>query len=169
MCLVQFVKMYDSVCSMPKNVKWRDGCSFGDKGQGTQTEDIEHHISRHKDFNKIRILPENTREMSVEEYSSLVLPKYISLSDPKPGDPCYLRLRSFPLVVWLHKFNRTKECHEYLYSELLQYHAFRSEEELSRNDEKQCTHNEYIMNEIFVWTQVVNKLLLLLQSFIVKV
>ena len=124
---------------MPKNVKWRDGCSFGDKGQATQTEDTEHHINRHKDFHKILILPENTSEMSVEEYSSLVLPKYISLSDPKPGDPCYLRLRSFPLVVWLHKYNRTKERHEYIYSELLQYHAFRSEEELSRNDEKQCT------------------------------
>ena len=138
MCLMQIVKMYDSVSSVPKNVKWRDGCSFGDKGQATETEDIEHHINRHKDFHKILILPENKCEMSVEEYSSLLLPKYISLSDPKPGEPCYLRLRSFPLVVRLHKFNRTKERHEYLYSEILQYHAFRNEEELCRNDEKQC-------------------------------
>ena len=138
MCLMQFVKMYDSVSSVPKNVKWRHGCSFGDKGQATETEDIEHHINRHKDFHKILIVPENKCDMSVEEYSSLLLPKYISLSDPKPGEPCYLRLRSFPLVVRLHKFNRTKERHEYLYSEVLQYRAFRSEEELCRNDEKQC-------------------------------
>ena len=138
MCLMQFVKMYDSVSSVPKNVKWRDGCSVGDKGQAAEMEDIDHHIKRHRDFHKILILPENKHDMSVKEYSSLLLPKYISLSDPKPGEPCYLRLRSFPLVVRLHKFNRTKEHHEYLSSELLQYHAFRSEEELSRNDEKQC-------------------------------
>ena len=138
MCLMQFVKMYDSVSSVPKNVKWRDGCSCGDKGQATETEDIDYHIKRHRDFHKIIILPENKYDMSVEEYSSILLPKYITLLDPKPGEPCYLKLRSFPLVVRLHKFNHTKERHEYLYSELLQYHAFRSEEELSRHDEKQC-------------------------------
>ena len=135
MCLMQFVKMYDSVSSVPKKVKWKDGCSFG---QATETEDIEHHINRHKDFHKILILPENKCDMSVEEYSNLLLPKYISLLDPKPGEPRYLRLRSFPLIVRLHKFNCTKERHEYLYSELLQYRAFRCEEQLSRNDEKQC-------------------------------
>ena len=135
MCLMQFVKMYDSVSSVPKKVKWKDGCSIG---QATETEDIEHHINRHKDFHKILILPENKCDMSVEEYSNLLLPKYISLLDPKPGEPRYLRLRSFPLVVRLHKFNVTKERHEYLYSELLQYRAFRCESQLSRNDEKQC-------------------------------
>ena len=138
MCLMQFVKMYDSVSSVPKNVKWRDGCSFGDKGQATEMADIDHHMNCHKDFHKILMLPENKCDRSIEEYSSLLLPKYITLSDPRPGEPCYLRLHSFPLVVRLHKFNRTKQRHEYLYSELLQYHAFRSEEELSRNDEKQC-------------------------------
>ena len=76
--------------------------------------------------------------MSVKEFSNLLLPKYISLLNPKPGEPRYLRLRSFPLIVRLHKFNCTKERHEYLYSELLQYRAFRCEEQLSRNDEKQC-------------------------------
>ena len=135
MCLMQFVKMYDSVSSVPKKVKGKDGCSFD---QATETEDIEHHINRHKDFNKILILPENKYDMSVEEYSNLLLPKYITLLDPKPGEPRYLRLRSFPLIVRLHKFNCAKERHEYLYSELLQYRAFRCEEQLSRNDEKQC-------------------------------
>ena len=135
MCLMQFVKMYDSFSSVPKKVKWKDGCSIG---QATETEDIEHHINRHKDFHKILILPESKCDMSVKEYSNLLLPKYISLLDPKPGEPRYLRLRSFPLVVRLHKFNITKERHEYLYSELLQYRAFRCEEQLSRNDEKQC-------------------------------
>ena len=135
MCLMQFVKMYGSVSSVPKKVKWKDGCSFG---QATETEDIEDHINRHKDFHKILILPENKCDMSAKEYSNLLLPKYISLLDPKPDEPRYLRLRSFPLIVRLHKFNRTKERHGYLYSELLQYRAFRCEEQLSRNDEKQC-------------------------------
>ena len=138
MCLMQFVKMYDSVSTVPKNVVWSNGASSGDEGLTTERENIEHQMNRHSDYEKIIIRSDNNIDMSIEEYRSLLLPKYISLADPQPGEPKFMRLRTFPLVVRLHKFNQTKERHEYLYSELLQYRAFRNENELSENNDKMC-------------------------------
>lgn len=76
--------------------------------------------------------------MTDDEYHTLLLPKYLQLSDVQPGEPPFMRLRSFQHVIRMHKFHKTKEYHEYIYSELLQYCPFQSEAELYRNDEVKC-------------------------------
>ena len=135
MCLMQFVKMYESVSSVPKNTTWNDDIS--DKVSPRENLEILED-RRHKDFEKILISPDNKCEMSADEYVDLLLPKHIILRDPEPGESKYMKLRNVSNVVRLHKFNSTKERHEYLYSELLLYRPFMSEEELYRNDEKKC-------------------------------
>ena len=59
--------------------------------------------------------------MTDEQYKNLLLSRYIQISSPLPGEPAYMRLRTHQHVVRLHKYNRTKESHEYIFSELLLY------------------------------------------------
>ena len=60
------------------------------------------------------------------------LPKRITLQGQfYPGEPRYMQLRR-PLVVRYHKFRKTTESHDYLFSELELYHVFQSKEERLR-------------------------------------
>ena len=65
------------------------------------------------------------------------LPKFIKLNDPRPGEPKYMRKRSRQ-VVRMHKINQTKHPHEYYYSELQLYSAFRKESELEPDNFDRC-------------------------------
>ena len=65
------------------------------------------------------------------------LPKFIKLINLKPGEPPFMKLRS-PYVVRFYKINRSKNPHEYIYSELQLYKPFRKEEELYPEDHEAC-------------------------------
>ncbi len=57
------------------------------------------------------------------------LPKRIALKGEfYPGEPRYMKLRR-PLVVRYHKFRKSTESHDYLFSELELFHVFLSEKE----------------------------------------
>ena len=77
-------------------------------------------------------------EMSETQIFDSLLPKYIKIENPTHGEPEHMRLRSFPLVIRLHKFKKENKQLEFVYSELLLYRHFRSEDELHRNDPKRC-------------------------------
>ena len=90
MSLMQFSKMYDSISILPaKAGKLQEGVSLL---RAEPSEDIEKHYDRHRDYDRILIHHENGPNMTVDEYSELLLPKYIELSNCKPGDAKYLRL-----------------------------------------------------------------------------
>ena len=132
---MQFAKMYDPINTLPKKAHLSNGSS---KETAEETEDLELHHNRRKDMTKIIIHHENSKEMGVEEYRSLLLPRYIELSNPQPGEPKFMRLREHPLAIKQHPINRSKHEHEYLYSELLAYRPFRNESELMRSNQQKC-------------------------------
>ena len=133
MCLLQFVKMYETTSVVPKNLDWSDGVCYA---YDLSCDDDFSNVLCHKDFHKIVIKFNNEKDMPREIYERLLLPKYISVENPQPGEPKFLRLRSVPAVVRMHKFSRSEEHHEYIYSELLLYRPFITEDELGENDEK---------------------------------
>ena len=49
-----------------------------------------------------------------------------------------MKLRSFPLVLRMHKFKESKNPHEFFYSELLLYKHWRSEDELREDSFDEC-------------------------------
>ena len=60
------------------------------------------------------------------------LPKRIILQGEfYPGEPRYMQLRR-PLVVRYHKFRKTVESHDFIFSELELFHVFRTEKERAR-------------------------------------
>ena len=62
------------------------------------------------------------------------LPTHICLSK----NLGYMRLRSIPAVLRLHKFREDKNPHEYFFSELLLYRPWRNEAELHPHDLEAC-------------------------------
>ena len=162
MCLMQFVKVYDGMpaSQVPKGVKFLNGVSVvtdhkkelseaenekltkgrkpGEHIVANESEDLEFHLNRYRDFDKIIVTHENDSSMTVEQYRKLLLPKYIEISDPLPGEIQFMRLRKEPKAVRTFNHSKYKQRNEYHYSELLQYRPFRSEDELFENDEKAC-------------------------------
>ena len=65
------------------------------------------------------------------------LPKFIKLTNLKPGEPAFMRLRS-PYIVRFHKTNRTKDPHGYILSQLQLYMPFRKEEDVGVEDYTTC-------------------------------
>ena len=65
------------------------------------------------------------------------LPNVIQLLDPKLGEPRFMRKRSRQ-VVRFHKFNRTKNPHEYHYAQLQMFSPFKQEHELQPDDFEKC-------------------------------
>ena len=65
------------------------------------------------------------------------LPKMIQLREAQPGEPRFMRIRSRNVVRY-HKFNKTKNPHEYYYAQLQMYSPFNSETELEPDDLEKC-------------------------------
>ena len=65
------------------------------------------------------------------------LPNVIQLKDPQPGEPKFMRKRSRQ-VVRFHKFNRTKNPHEYHFAQLQMFFPFKQEEDLQPDDFEKC-------------------------------
>ena len=74
------------------------------------------------------------------------LPKYVKIQDPLPGEPQFVKLRKC-LVARLHKFNRIKNPHEFVYSELQLYYPFHDENMLFPDSLDSC---EALYNEISI-------------------
>ena len=143
MSYLQFAKMYESKNKVGTTMHNR--CS---KELAEPTEDLEKHHQRSKDFHKIIIKHDNRDDMSVDEYKSMLLPRYIELSDPLPGEPKNMSLRNHPFAIKQYVLSKEKQEHEYLYSELLFYRPFRDEKELHQNNRERCAQL-YVEKEEF--------------------
>ena len=63
---------------------------------------------------KVEMITKNSGNNDSEK---LYLPKFIKLTNLKPGEPEYMKLRK-PYIVRFHKKNRTKNPHEFAFSQL---------------------------------------------------
>ena len=61
------------------------------------------------------------------------LPKYIRLTDGSP-----MKLRTYPMILRLHASKNKTNPHERIYSELLLFWPWRSEDDLHPHDEEEC-------------------------------
>ena len=94
--------------------------------------------------------------------TAVQLPGYIVVNRLKPGELPYMKLRS-PQVLHYHKFNREKNPHEYLYSELLLYHPHSRKGvtlDKERDDIEICQHT-YHSSQIY---KVKSKIMEFLES-----
>ena len=75
---------------------------------------------------------ENDFIIHIERNKRAPLPERIALSGPfYPGEPRFMKLRR-PCVVRVHKFRKTVESHDYVFSQLELYYIFRAKEERER-------------------------------------
>ena len=104
LCYAQFVKRY---------------CSTGKIGENFDPTPIT--VQKHFNHLGAPIFDNHIVTADYDEKDfALELPKFIFLTDLKPGELPYMKCRS-PQVLRYHKFNREKSPHEYFFSELQLY------------------------------------------------
>ena len=64
--------------------------------------------------------------------NNVYLPKFISCNS------IYFKLRNYPLILRIHKYDQMKNPHEYAYSELCLFRPWRDENELEENNLVSC-------------------------------
>ena len=117
---MQFCKRYCATNTEPNNEKAFKPQDYT-KTEGDNLSNLDFIITH--DFEKRKCLKK--------------LPKYIKIKDLQPGELKYMKLRK-SYVARLHKFNKTKNPHEFYYSELQLYKPFKEESELYPNNLDKC-------------------------------
>ena len=134
MSLMQFAKRYTRAQPRKEDLKTieeelesniEEIDDLEDEGEEVLEEDF--------DVNNLPSGIENTLEndfiIHSERKRRTPLPDRIALSGPfYPGEPRFMKLRR-PCVVRVHKFRKTVESHDYVFSQLELYFVFRAKEE----------------------------------------
>ena len=104
LCYAQFVKRYSAASKMNKKI---------DIGPKTVKKQFNH--------NGKPIFEDHIITSDYDNFDSATeLPQFIIIKDLRPGELPFMKLRA-PQVLRYHKFNREKDPHEYLFSELQLY------------------------------------------------
>ena len=129
MCLAQFATLYDSI-----------------PAKQIQCVRFEDDISCQRS---------KTMIVTPSHATNTFLPMYIKLAN----NLGFMKLRTFPSVLRLHKFNKTTNAHEFFYSELMLYRPWRNEAELFESDLVSCIelYNELPENSPDPKIQIVKK------------
>ena len=126
----QFVKRYKPVRDEPKKYNF--------------AKDLTTRVTRQmeKDGDYIFCDPDEEEDDELK----MKLPDHIPLTDTEaPGEFQYMTRRK-PKVIRYHKFNKTKEPHEFYFAELQLFYPFYNEEELHPDDVEACKQL-YMRNE----------------------
>ena len=118
---IQFCMKYVPTNTKPKPEDLKSTITHRDR-KGWQIDD------------EMDLLVTHDFEISEDHYS---LPKYIKLNYVGIGEPEYMRKRS-RRVIRIHKFNSTKNPHEYRFAQLQMYRPFIMEEELQPECFENC-------------------------------
>ena len=105
-CAAQFTKMYESSWKGPK-----------------ENEKLKPMEKNEKNKFHFVMMPNKDEQ---GEY----LPNAIRISNPFPNGPPFMRKRSQPSALRIHKFNQNADPKKYFFSECLLYIAFREEKEI---------------------------------------
>ena len=146
---VETSSVLDKYQKRPSSLKWMSPMQFSkryknarvtkaDLKEELETTDENQEISDAEESD-VQHLPtdlENTIEKDFiihhDRKKRKPLPKRIALQGEfYPGEPRYMQLRR-PLVVRYHKFKKSVESHDYLFSELELFHIFLTEEERTK-------------------------------------
>ena len=134
----QFGKRYIASRTGPKKSQEKDNTANNAEGEDEE-ENFESEINEGESNQFEKNISEEliTKHSGKAGHVKLELPKFIKLTNVKPGEPAYMKLRS-PYVIRFHKVNRSKKPHDYIFSELQKYKPFKSEAELFPDDYDAC-------------------------------
>jgi hypothetical protein len=114
------------------------------KGQTDQVQNIyiggaetKVYTGPEKEISSDDIHKEKANEKDKED-NRLELPLTIKLRDPMPGEPPYLRRRSFPKAIRFYKQNIERDQHKFYLQQLIMYRPFRDEKELFPENRDDC-------------------------------
>ena len=134
--LMQFAKRYTRAQPRKADLKDIEEELESNEEIGDLEDDGEKEIEEDFDVNTLPSGIENTLDndfiIHSERNRRTPLPDRIALSGPfYPGEPRFMKLRR-PCVVRVHKFRKTVESHDYVFSQLELYYVFRAKEERER-------------------------------------
>ena len=130
MSLMQFAKRYTRAQPRKADLKneeeelelnFEEIADLEDEGDEVLEKDLDDNILPSRIDNTL----ENDFIIHLERNKRAPLPERIALSGPfYPGEPRFMKLRR-PCVVRFHKFRKTVESHDYVFSQLELYYVFR--------------------------------------------
>ena len=86
-----------------------------------------------KNKKEIDRIPENRFQFVMSKENNLkgeYLPEVLTLLNPLPNEPPYMKKKKFPAALRFHKFNSQTKADKYFFSECLLYTHFIKEEEI---------------------------------------
>ena len=123
----QFAKMFRSSWTVTENVEKIE--SESESENETDNTDMNL-ISEENKFHFTMTAGEND--------SPKELPKSFRLTSSNPGEPPFMKKRSFPAILRFHKYKEENKPHNYYFSELLLYYPHFHESEIFPDDETAC-------------------------------
>ena len=150
----QFAKMYEPISrrnldkdKADENVDGEPEETFGQRKRAEE-QDLEVNAKSKADDMNINSesQDEESEEYKVANYiicpdpykQSILLPKFIKIKDPMPGEVAIWRKRDSPKAMRIHKKKEDTDPHRYFLSELMLYMSYTDEQELGCDDEKKC-------------------------------
>ena len=152
MCYAQFAKMYETSWVGERKddfgaLATRDKFNYVMSGQEEELENMEVEAEEGQNCDKMADEEGNNEKANPSDVIKklLELPLTIKLRDPMPGEPPYLRRRTFPKAIRFHKQNIDKDQHKFHLQQLIMYRPFRDESELFPDNRDDC-EDLYIEN-----------------------
>ena len=103
--------MYQPTKQVPAKTQWVNGLSTGKGYVAVLSDEEKAKGKQYLNFKKILITDDMNSEITEAEIEELLLPKYMQISDPIPGEHMFMSLHSHPLVARLHKLRKDKHIH----------------------------------------------------------
>ena len=116
----QYLKMYES-CHTMKEKKESHEINEEENTYESNTAEVEQQFSGIEKFHYV---------MTDTKDKPMPLPDYITIENPFPGEPPYMRKRKGPAVLRFHKPKQSVDPATYFFAEALLYTSFRTEQEL---------------------------------------
>ena len=127
-CFAQFAKMYSSYSQRNSSNQDLDEEHEKEVDEEPQDEDEGYNSGSDEKFNYVMTYRNDYK-------NGKKLPDYIELEDPFPGEPRFMKRRSFPAVLRFNKTNRNNNPHKYMLSEVMLYKPVTEEIDIETVDE----------------------------------
>ena len=150
-CFAQFAKMYTSYSQRGSSEHDVDGVYEKEVDEGQSDEDEGYNSGSDEKFNYVMTYRNDHKK-------GKKLPEYIELEDRYPGEPRFMKKRSFPAVLRFNKTNRDNNPHKYMLSELMLYKPVTEEIDIDTVEQLYDEMNNGKRNVDIVKSQVMEHL-----------